>query len=124
VDLGHYYTGELTLRRIRVLIRHLPGDSRLAKLNHARRRAAGVTPESKIEDADPSVWTQTEWMLVHVLDQLQLLNFGYRQAHTKNRLPLPKFMPRPGSEPVRRKTLNAWFGAVGLPPLEKPIPTH
>jgi hypothetical protein len=107
-----------------VLIRHLPGDSRLAKLEQARRRAAGIVSKSNIEDADPAVWTQTEWMLVHLLDQLQLLNFAYRQAHSKTRLPMPKFMPRPGSEPLRRKTVNAWFGAVGLPPLETPVRKH
>lgn len=115
----------MSLRRIRVLVKYLPGDAKLAKLIDARRRAAGITPPATpIEDADPSVWTQIEWMLVHLLDQLQLLNFGYRQAHSKAKLPLPKFMPRPGSEKPRRRTLNAWFGAVGLPPMEKPLLTH
>lgn len=67
------------------------------------------------------MWSQTEWLLVHVHDQLTLLNHGYRQVHTKTRLPPPKFMPRPGAERPRRRTLNAWFGAVGLIPREKAV---
>lgn len=123
MDLGDYYTGRLSLRRLRVLIRYLPGESHLAKLDRARRRAAGIVNEASIEDADPAVWSQSEWLLVHALDQLMLLNFAYRQAHTREKLPLPAFMPRPGGEKPRRKTLNTWFGAVGLAPPEKPVRT-
>jgi hypothetical protein len=61
--------------------------------------------------------------MVAVHDQLQLLNFAYRQAHSKTRLPLPSLLPRPGEESQRRKTLNAWFGAVGLPSTKRPAPT-
>ena len=124
VDLAGYYTGALSLRRIRVIVRHLPGDSRLAKLDRARRRAAGIVTESNIEEADPSVWSQTEWLLMHVHDQLTLLNHAYLSAHRdpkKSPTPPPKFMPRPGGQKPRRKTLNAWFGALGMPPLEKPV---
>lgn len=122
MDLGDYYTGDLSLRRLRVVIKHLPGDARLAKLDRARRRAAGLLQEAKIEDASPDVWTQTDWLLVHLLDQVMLLRFAYQQWHTKTKLPLPSFMPRPGAEPPRRKTLNAWFGALGLGPPKKPAP--
>lgn len=119
MDLGGFYTGELSLRRLRVLVRHLPGDSRLAKLDRARRRAAGIVDEQSIEDADPSVWSQTEWLLVHLHDELTILNHAYATVHRdpkKPKLPPPKLMPRPGAEKPRRKTLNAWFGALGLAP--------
>jgi hypothetical protein len=106
----------MSLRRLRILVKYLPGEAKLARLIDRRRRAAGLAEHRPIEEADPEVWSQTEWLLVHVHDQLTLLNFAYRQAHAKQKLPPPKFMPRPGGLPARRKTINAWFGAVGLGP--------
>jgi hypothetical protein len=124
VDLGDYYTGALSLRRLRILVKYLPGEAKLAKLIRARRRAAGFVDEGKIEDADPSVWSQTDWLLVHIDDQLTLLNHAFRSVHRdpkKRPPPPPAFLPRPGAEKPRRKTLNAWFGAVGLAPPMKPV---
>lgn len=116
MDLGALYTGDLSLRRLRILIKFLPSDAKLAKLIAVRRRAAGIVSDARIEDADPSVWSQTEWMLVHLHDQLTLIHYLLHKANFKPGPKPPRFMPRPGTEPVRRRTLNAWFGAVGLPP--------
>lgn len=123
-DLGDYYTGDLTLRRLRLLIRSLPPDSRLGKLSKARRAAAGIvdTPQP-ISDASPDIWSQEEWLLVAIHDQLQLQLWSFLQAHSQKRIPMPKLLPRPGEESTRRKTLNSWFGAVGLPPIKPPAPT-
>jgi len=111
----------MTLRRLRMLIRSLPPDSRLGKLSRERRRAAGIvdTPPP-IEDASPDIWSQTDWFLVAIHDQMQMQLWAFLQAHSQKRLPMPKLIPRPGEETQRRKTLNAWFGAVGLPPVKKP----
>ena len=126
IDLGDYYAGHLSLRRLRILIKYLPGDSKLARLINARRKADGIESKVRIEEADPSVWTQTEWMLVHINDELRLLNHTLRSVYRdpkKKAPPPPVFLPRPGGENPRRKAINSWFGAVGLPPLKKPVRT-
>jgi hypothetical protein len=105
-----------------VLVLALPADSRFGKTVRQRRAAAGIvdTP-SPIEEAPADTLSQVEWLMLALHDQLQLLNFAYLQAHTQRRLPPPALLPRPGAVTKRRQTLNAWFGAVGLRPLDKPL---
>jgi hypothetical protein len=123
IDLGDLYTGEMSIRRYRVLVRGLPDDSRTVAVLRRLARAQKVATTTALEDLPPEYWSNTDWLLWRMEYQVQNLIWHYVCTHLgkgKTRPPAPTPLPHPGGVPKRRKTLNAWFGAVGLKPLEKP----
>ena len=77
LDLG---TRRLSWRRLWSLIEQLPRESRFAR----------VTIGEKAR------WGDTEHLLATVIDVLQISNWLYTSAHSKNRVPQPQRLPRPG----------------------------
>ena len=122
--MGDLYTGAMSIRRYRVLVRGLPDDSRTVAVLRRLMREQGTVNTTRIEDLPQEQWTNTDWLLWAVHQQLQVFAWTYVCAHIekgKTRPPFPTPLPHPGGVPKRRATLNAWFGAVGLRPLEKPV---
>lgn len=115
IDLGDLYTGELSIRRLLLLTRHLPHDGAMHSLLRKLRREAGVNSTVRAEDLPPDAYSQTEWLLMALHDQLQILRHTVLSIVSRDRVPPPEFLPRPGQMSKRRKTLNAWFGLAGVP---------
>lgn len=68
VDLCDVWRGTLTLRKLRVLIEHLPGDCASA------RAIAGV-------DDELSQWTLTNALLARMTDEIAVLRWQWESAH-------------------------------------------
>jgi hypothetical protein len=78
----------MTLRRLRVLIQHLPPESATA------RAARGHG------------WTSTELLLADLVDLLQYLRAEWLTAHGASP-PKPEPIPRPGRDPAQgRRTMR------------------
>ncbi|MCK2236448.1 MULTISPECIES: hypothetical protein [unclassified Crossiella] len=104
IDLLDHYRGQVSRRRLRVLIQHLPRDGALAR-------------ELRGEAAD---WGLGEQLLAAAVDQLAAANWMYAAAHTAEgadppERPLP--VPRPGIEQTPEPAgaspaqIAAFFGA-------------
>jgi hypothetical protein len=93
INLGDLFTGALTWRRLRTLIRHLPLDSATARAQHGEAVA----------------WSDTEHLLAGIVDLLAGANWQRAQAGSKNRIPRPKPLPRPGQKPTERR-----YGSTNL----------
>lgn len=120
MDLGDFYTGRLSFRRLLLLIKHLPGTSQVKTISRDRRRTLGIKdPTFPIEQAPPETYSQTEWLLLAIDDDLRSLLWLFQTIYRKegSRVPPPPdLIPRPGAEPKRRATLNAWFGMARIGP--------
>lgn len=124
VDLGGIYTGELSLRRLQVLVRGLPADSRTSTLLRKLQREAGLAKATPIEELPAEAYSNAEWLLQKVHDELRTLIWLYLKANFQDPPHEPEFLPRPGDPVRRRKKVNAWFGAFGVPllPADPPQP--
>lgn len=86
-DLLHYYgehlsslyTGGMTWRRLRNLIRNLPH-------------------EAAVHRAERGPWGLAEQLLAAVVDEARVANWQRAQLHTKEKLKPPKPIERPGVE--------------------------
>jgi hypothetical protein len=101
----------MNLRQLRVILRHLPDESAFRRQMRKLRREAGIKSDMKVEDLPADAYSQTEWLLIALHDQLTHLTYLFSRANFKE-APQPNFLPRPGGETKRRRTLNAWFGAA------------
>lgn len=105
VDLLDYYRGKLSPRRLRVLIRHLPRESALARALHG----------------DVVDWGLTEHLLAGVVDELAVGNWLFVTANSPEHADppeRPRPVPRPGVEDEEEEIvvttpeqLAAFFGA-------------
>lgn len=84
MDLRGIVTGDLSPRRLRVLIQGLPVTSRLM-------RAAGTK-----EDREAVQWTLTDHLLAAVLDASNIANWQRANAGKKTPGRKPRPTPRPG----------------------------
>lgn len=111
----------MSLRRLRVLVRGLPDDSRVQQVLRRIRREQGPVKATPIEELPAEVWSTQDYMLATVIDELRVTRWLYAARNRKPNSvapPFPDLMPRPGGQPRRRKRVNAFFSAFGLPPLE------
>lgn len=111
----------MTLRRFRVLVRGLPDDSRTSIVLRRLHREQGTAKPTPIEELPTDVWSTQDYMLATVIDELRVTRWLYAAKNRKSNTvapPFPDLMPRPGGQPRRRKRINAFFAAFGLPPLE------
>lgn len=85
VDLLDWYRGQLSSRRLRVLVEHLPAGSSFARAVNG-------------EAAD---WGLTEHLLAAVVDQLSVANWMFATVNRDEDaepLPYPEPLARPGLE--------------------------
>ena len=80
--LADLWTGQLTWRRLAVLVAHLPRESATVRAQH------GEVVE----------WGATEHLLAHVVDLLAASNWQRAQQRSKTRITRPKPLPRPGDK--------------------------
>lgn len=107
MDLLDFHRGELSPRRLRVLIQHLPRESALVRALHG-------------EEAE---WGLTEQLLAATVDELAAGNWLFTSAHTaENADPPepPRRLPRPGVEDedpevgsASPEQIAAFFGGGG-----------
>ncbi|WP_306318396.1 MULTISPECIES: hypothetical protein [unclassified Streptomyces] len=92
MDLLDWHRGELSSRRLSVLVEHLPRDSALTRELHG----------------DVAEWGVTDYLLAHVVDLLQDANWMFATVNRdedSESLDTPKPIPRPGqAEPVEEDT--------------------
>lgn len=102
-DLQRFYglplagltTGELTWRRLGVLVRHLP------------REAASV----RAQHGEQTWWGDSEYLLAVIADLLAGANWQRANAGLKHPKPKPKPLPRPGET---RQVRGARYGQTTL----------
>ncbi|WP_420034364.1 hypothetical protein ACN2WE_19200 [Streptomyces sp. cg28] len=85
MDLLDWYRGRLSSRRLALLVRHMPGDSALARELHG-------------EGAD---WQVTDYLLAHVVDLLQEANWMFATVNRdEDSEPIepPQPLDRPGQD--------------------------
>lgn len=85
VDLAGLLRGDLSLRRVRALVRGLPPGSALARGIDARAE-----------------WTVTDWLLAAVVDHVAVANWQRANHGAKHPNPAPRPVPRPGAAPQVR----------------------
>ena len=93
----------LTWRRLGVLLRNLPPESRLKT---ALRNAASEAEIKQMADgADPSEgqWTHTDMLLALVVDVLRQVLYVLLKANGAKNVKQPEPVPRPGVKSKRRK---------------------
>jgi hypothetical protein len=97
VDLRGLFSGSLTLRRVGVLVRHLPAESACvsALAEHVDPRAADESPQR--------LWGTSEHLLAGVLDAVREVAWLVAQTNSSKRIPAPKPIPRPGPKPKPRR---------------------
>jgi hypothetical protein len=86
IDLLDWHRGQLSSRRLSVLVQHLPRDSATARELHG-------------EAAD---WSVTDYLLASVVDQLAEANWMFATVNRdedSEALEYPEAVPRPGTEP-------------------------
>ncbi|WP_328940100.1 hypothetical protein OG288_23025 [Streptomyces tauricus] len=94
VDLLDWHRGQLSSRRLSVLVRHLPRDSALIRALHG-------------EAAD---WSVTDYLLASVVDQLAEANWMFATVNRdedSEPLEFPEALPRPGDQPEAGPTHRA-----------------
>lgn len=89
-DLLDMWRGELSPRRVALLVRALPRDS-------ATRQAM---------DADNPPWGPTDYLLADIFDAIQYLTRAVQAGYARKLPPEPKPYPRPGSQ-KRKKSISA-----------------
>lgn len=115
VDLLWFYSGSMSIRRLRVWVNGLPPSCRLWSLMRKRLREEGA-PGTAIEDLPPEAWSETDWQLAEVRDLLGLFIWVYSASHRgKNdpEPPKPDPVPRPGGEKRRSRAVNKWIAGFG-----------
>jgi len=115
----------MSLRRFRVLFRGLPNDSRIHTVLRRIYKEQGDLKTTPIEELPADVWSTQDWMLATLIDETRGLRWLYAARNRKPGTPAPPYpeaMPRPGGQPRKRKRINAFFSAFGLPPLEAAQP--
>lgn len=121
IDLGDLYADRMSIRRFRVLVRGLPEESRMKTVLRRIYREQGAAKTTPIEELPAEVWSTQEWMTATLIDEVRVTRWLYAAKNRKPGTPAPPFpdlMPRPGGQPRKRKRINAFFSAFGLPPLE------
>lgn len=111
VDLGTVWRDEMSVRRFRVLFHGLPAGSRTKTLLRGKLRESGADA-TPIQDLPPEVWSETDWHLADVRDQLANLAWMYACVHRGENADAPaqpKPVPRPGIKPAKRR--NPWLAA-------------
>ncbi|MEV0444016.1 hypothetical protein AB0I84_23830 [Streptomyces spectabilis] len=97
IDLLDVYRGRLSMRRLRILIEHLPPES---ATKTAVRNA--LTPEeiSAAGEGRPDLapWSSTETLLALVRDEIQILRVALVAVQTGQKLDFTP-TPRPGIPP-------------------------
>lgn len=114
MQLSGLWTGELSWRRLGVLIRHLPAES---AFKTALRNATPTTDlKQVVEDGDREygAWSQTDMLLAELIDVARWLRWSKTPDAEKgtNR---PEPFPRPG---VERKTVVPTMNAQVVDLLE------
>ncbi|TQN33573.1 hypothetical protein FHX37_3599 [Haloactinospora alba] len=112
MDLLDYYRGTVSARRLRVLLRHLPRDSALARAVHGDAAEWGVGEHLLALAADHLA--TANWLFVSA-------NSGRKQKPPPRPDPVPR--PEPGAAPRRARSrpeataqdLRAFFGAPNPP---------
>jgi len=99
VDLRDLWRGGLTLRRLRVLLDGLPGDSLWST---ALRRRDDLPPAPAGGDVDTVRWDTTHELLAALIDATQDVAWTVAQVNSKSKLPSPSRFPRPGVKPRRK----------------------
>ena len=84
VDLRDVGTPDLTWRRLRVLIQHLPADSALSRSVHG----------------DAVEWGASEHLLANIFDAISALVW---QGGNPKKNPKPKPIPRPGDKRAKKR---------------------
>jgi hypothetical protein len=93
VALTGLWTGDLTWRRLGVLVKHLPAES---ATKTALRNAAPVQKLQKaVETAEYGTWSQTDMLLAELIDVARWLQWSKTKAAEDGR-DAPKPFPRPG----------------------------
>ena len=100
IDLRDLWRGDLTLRRLGVLVAALPPES---------ATMSTLAPQMTAEvssDVVPRQWSLDQQLLANVFDAVVVLTWTLRQVNTRDRLPPPDLMPRPGEikSPPKRLT--------------------
>jgi hypothetical protein len=95
IELADLYRGRLSLRRLRVLIDHLPVESRTAR---------------SLADAPPELahWTLDSALLGRLVDEMSAMRWTYESAHVepRDRRPPPKsVLPHAEQEPEAARVI-------------------
>jgi hypothetical protein len=87
VDICGFWRGELTLRRLTVLIRRL-------------LRMHGQSAVAEAYLGKPASWSNTEYILADLRDSIEAGNYLFLSAHKSEGYTMPAFQPypRPGVE--------------------------
>lgn len=95
VELTGLWTGDLSWRRLGVLVKHLPAES---ATKTALRNAVPVEQlKDAVEVADYGPWSQTDMLLAELIDVARWLQWAKTKASEKVDT-APKPYPRPGVE--------------------------
>jgi hypothetical protein len=105
VELTGLWTGDLSWRRLGVLVRNLPPES---ATKTALRNATPVEDlQDVVEDADREYgsWSQTDMLLAELIDVARWLQWSKTKAAEDRPNESPKPYPRPGVDrtPSQRK---------------------
>ncbi|MEV8051865.1 hypothetical protein G6W61_21685 [Streptomyces sp. KAI-26] len=102
MDLLDWHRGQLTSRRLAVLVKHMPRDSAV----------------SRELDGDGAEWTVTDYLLAAAVDHLAAANWMFASVNTDEdaeppEAPVP--VPRPGDRTEPEETPDEEFGPAQAP---------
>jgi hypothetical protein len=98
IDLRDLWRGGLSLRRVRVLLDHLPSESHWATMLRAH---APAKPMSK-PDMSAVPWSTTHELLATLVDSTREVAWTLTAVNAKKKPKPPAPFPRPGVKPRRR----------------------
>lgn len=90
-----------------LMVEQLPSES--ATVTYIRNSI----PEDELPehhgDAEKAPWSSTDSLIATLIDEIRYLSWLYAQAHSKNKLPRPQPMARPGvkASKTKRKVMTA-----------------
>lgn len=102
VDLRDLWTGRLTLRRVKVLLAGLPGDSLLAT---AIRQMPDAKPQQG--DIDDVRWGTVHELMAAQIDAMREIKWAVFQAQSNKTVAKPDPFPRPGTGKSKRRGMSA-----------------
>jgi hypothetical protein len=126
LDVAEVWRDRMSLRRLAVLLEHLPPES--ATVTALRGELPAAERERRARQADPEAgrWSQQELLLASIGDSLRRLEYYFLRVNGATRLDKPQPMPRPGvPDPKRRKPIpqhaydalwELMHGRPGAPP--------
>lgn len=82
IDVREFFTGDLTLRRLNVLVRRLIGMHGRSALSEAML-------------GEQASWSNIEYILADLRDSIEAGNYLFLSAHRDDKYTMPEFQPYP-----------------------------